>query len=176
MKEFFTAALGMIFATSVRAAGIELRPDISPNGTMQMGFQCQYDSRDKLAFFWLIKTSQRLPRFPASLWWSAYDTSTGRYYLPWKHFELARQTAPASTTLVIESHDENEVRQVLLRLAVTEIHFSLDGSGDGIFNAKSVGYVFPLGKYRANAVDYFYDLTNPSQHCEVNEFQLPRKS
>lgn len=74
---------------------------------------------------------------------------------------------PELGTFLLESHDEREVHPLLVRLKTTEIHFSAQGSEN------SVVYVFPLGQYRANAVEYFYDMTNPTQHCDVNEFDLP---
>jgi hypothetical protein len=167
MKHLATL-IEIVLTTSSFAAGIELRPDVSPRGTLQFGFRCQYDDRDEnINFLWLIRTSQTLGRRMPPLWWSAYDTSTHRYYLPWMPYVAPPQLQPETGTFLLSSKDERVVHPVLARLKNTEIHFSVQGS------EASVIYTFPLGLYRANAVEYFYDMTHPIQHCDVNEFDLP---
>lgn len=168
MKNLLIVALGFAFMTSAWAKGVEIVPDVSPRGTLQFGFRCQYDNNDNLNILWMVKTSQKLARIPTSLWWSAYDTRTQRYYLPWSHTEFSGGVS-SPLTLTIESHDINVARPILRNLLTTEIHFSNDGSGD----SRSVAYVFPLGRYRVQDGAYFYDLTYPIQHCRVNEFDLP---
>jgi hypothetical protein len=165
-----TAILAAATTTSSWAATVELKPDVSPRGNLQFGFRCQYNDRDNMNFLWMVKTSQRLGAVPKTLYWSAFDTHTGRYILPWKHYEPPfTQNDAGSMTFAIEAHDEDTVHGVLRYLQEIEIHLSADGSG----NSRAVDYTFPLGMYRQRTAEYFYDQTDPTKHCNVNEFDLP---